>query len=137
MKYGRGRQARMSIELVILGYGAGTRPYVVSPLLIPDRRNSGEEAMKLDTNQVQYVAVVTGVDPVPETTVTHDHLRTHFGEDTFYLDSEGAYVWEPADDSEGSAPKLEAFQIASWANKERTQLLKEEPKLKGVQVQMN
>ena len=93
--------------------------------------------MKLDTDQVRHVAAVTGVEPVPETTIAHDHLKTHFGEDTFYLDSEGAYVWEPADDSEGFAIKLEAFQIASWANRERTQLLKEEPKLKGVQVRLD
>jgi hypothetical protein len=91
--------------------------------------------MKLDTNLVQHVTAVAGVEPIPDTTITHDHLRTHFGEDTFYLDSEGAYVWEPTEDSEGTA-KLEALQIASWANKERTQLLKEEPKSKGVQLKL-
>lgn len=93
--------------------------------------------MKLDTNQVEYVAAVAGVDPVPDTTITHDHLKTHFGEDTFYLDSDGAYVWEPLDDSEGRALNLEAFQIASWVNEERTQLLKEDPKPKGVHIRLN
>jgi len=93
--------------------------------------------MKLDSKQVRHVTVVAGVEPIPDTTITHDHLKTHFGEDTFYLDSEGAYVWEPTELSKGTTLKLEALQIASWANKERTQLLKEEPKPKGVQLQLD
>ena len=92
--------------------------------------------MKLDTDQVRHVAAATGIEPVADTTITYDRLKAHFGEDTYFLDSDGAYVWEPVAESEDTSLKVEALQIASWADEKRTQLLKEDPRVKGVQLEL-
>ncbi len=90
--------------------------------------------MKLSTEQVMTVAAKMGVEPVPDTSIAHDKLKSHFGDHTFFLGSVGAYVWELAEESETHHPKLEALQIASWADDEHTILQPQEPRPVGAEV---
>jgi len=91
-------------------------------------------SMKLNDEQVQHIEAKTGVEPIPDTTITHDQLKEHFGDHSFYLDATGVYVWEPVSDASISALQLKAFQLASWINAEHTALERHEPAAKDQDV---
>lgn len=93
--------------------------------------------MKLSTEQIDLVAAAVGAEPLAEATIAYDRLKEHFGDHTFYLGRTGAYVWEVADDAQESGFRLEAVQIAAWADAERTLLQKESPKPTGATVTLN
>ncbi len=93
--------------------------------------------MKLNEDQVRRVSATTGVGPVPDMTRAHDHLKHYFGDHTFFLGPSGAFVWEPVGGPEATPLQLQALQIASWADKERTMLQKETPEPLGKTVTLD
>lgn len=50
--------------------------------------------MKLTKTQVATIEKKTGFTPVPDEAAAETGLAEHFGEDTFYLDAQGVYVFE-------------------------------------------
>ncbi len=50
--------------------------------------------MKLTKQQVAMIEKKTGFSPVPEEAAGESGLIGHFGENTFYLDTKGVYVFE-------------------------------------------
>ncbi len=93
--------------------------------------------MKLSPEQVELVSAAMGAEPIADSTIAHDHLKEHFGDHTFYLGPAGAYVWEAAGEEPDAAFRLEAVQIASWADEERTLLQRENPTPTGALVTLN
>lgn len=92
--------------------------------------------MKLNEDQIRRVSANFGAGPVPETTRAHDHLKHYFGDHTFFLGPSGAFVWEPVGEPEAGSLELQALQIASWADKERTLLQRETPEPMGKTVRI-
>lgn len=90
--------------------------------------------MRLNATQVGAVSAQLGAEPVPDETMTHTNLLNHFGDHTFYIGPEGAYVWEPVAFPKSENPQIEAVQIASWADDERTMLKPEPPEPTGTIV---
>lgn len=50
--------------------------------------------MKLNQDQVDTIHEKTGLTPIPHDAASDSGLAGHFGDDTFYLDSQGVYVFE-------------------------------------------
>jgi hypothetical protein len=70
--------------------------------------------MKLSDQQVDKVRETTGLNPYPEDAPAADELRSHFGDHTFYLDTNGLYIWEEEEGAADSAARpATAVQIAA------------------------
>ena len=70
--------------------------------------------MKLSQDQVDQIRDKTGFTPLPDEAAAQSGLAGHFGEDTFYLDPNGVYVFEETEQASGRQGKaLTAFQIAA------------------------
>lgn len=50
--------------------------------------------MKLTTAQIDTVRQATGFSPLTEEQASESGLYTHFGDNTFYMDDQGIYVFE-------------------------------------------
>lgn len=50
--------------------------------------------MKLNQDQVDTIKEKTGLTPIPQEAAADSGLEGHFGDNTFYLDSQGVYVFE-------------------------------------------
>ncbi|WP_431470880.1 hypothetical protein [Sphingosinithalassobacter sp. LHW66-3] len=50
--------------------------------------------MKLSDDQVETIQAKTGLTPIPQEAAAESGLEGHFGDNTFYLDSQGVYVFE-------------------------------------------
>ena len=50
--------------------------------------------MKLTPNQVATIREATGFTPLSEEQASESGLYTHFGDNTFYMDDQGIYVFE-------------------------------------------
>lgn len=53
--------------------------------------------MKLNQHQVEVIQEKTGLAPIPAQTAASSGLAEHFGDHSFYVDSEGVYVFEEAE----------------------------------------
>ena len=77
--------------------------------------------MRLNENQVQTIENKTGLTPISDEAASDSGLAGHFGDNTFYLDSRGVYVFEeiqPVDESgapvgEANGDMVTAIQIAA------------------------
>lgn len=83
--------------------------------------------MKLRTDVIETLRARVDAEPVPETTIAHDHLSQRFGDHTFYLGNGGAYVFEPLDANAEQPTQLRAVQIAHWADDDHTLLKPQDP----------
>lgn len=68
--------------------------------------------MKLNKKQVDTIEKKTGFSPVPDDAATQSGLAGHFGENTFYLDSKGVYVFEAVEQPSEEGDHVMAVQIA-------------------------
>ena len=67
--------------------------------------------MKLNRSQIAAVRRETKLAPVPPAVADESGLAGAFGDQTFYVDPEGVYVFEPVEQPSGEEP-LMAIQIA-------------------------
>ena len=68
--------------------------------------------MKLSKQQVAAIRKKTGLKPLPEEAAEESGLAGAFGDQTFYVDPEGVYVFEPVEPPSGMGEPLLAIQIA-------------------------
>jgi hypothetical protein len=54
-------------------------------------------------------------------------LTSMFGDHTFFLDSEGLHIIEPAEPSDAEAPECQVIKLASWRDAGRTALAPQHP----------
>jgi hypothetical protein len=91
--------------------------------------------MKLSTARVKrtlgQLAQQDGIEntvPVPEDSPVAPQLVSFFGDHTFFLDSEGLHIVEPAEPAiAGDEPAGQLIKIASWADADHTTLAAQEP----------
>lgn len=73
--------------------------------------------MKLTQQQAERIQEKTGLEPVPSEVAAESGLTGHFGDDTFYLNADGIYVFqqpgEPAAEPTEAASTVTAVKIAS------------------------
>lgn len=73
--------------------------------------------MKLNQQQTQQIQNETGLEPIPSEVAEESGLTEHFGDETFYLNADGIFVFEEGRQAtaEGSedASKVTAVKIAA------------------------
>ena len=88
------------------------------------------------TRNLAEVNKQTGLDPVPGDNPAVPRLEEHFGEHTFYLDANGLYVWEPAEESEPVSQTASAVMLAVWGDESKTFLKPTPPTKSEVTVEL-
>jgi hypothetical protein len=72
--------------------------------------------MKLTQHQVDIIQDKTGLTPVPSQAAAESGLAEHFGDETFYVNNEGVYVFQEAQqpDKDSNQPQtVTAVMIAA------------------------
>lgn len=91
--------------------------------------------MKLTKTQVATIEKKTGFTPLPDEAAAETGLAEHFGEDTFYLDPNGVYVFEEVE--EGAVPdEASAVGTAAEANEATGAVAQTAPKKPVIAVQI-
>ena len=68
--------------------------------------------MKLTAAQVKAIEKKTGFKPLPDEAAEQSGLAGAFGDQTFYVDPNGVYVFEPVENPSGEGEPMMAIQIA-------------------------
>ena len=91
--------------------------------------------MKLTSKQVAKIRDQTGLTPVSDQAAEDSGLSRAFGDQTFYIDPNGLYVFEPVTAPSGKGDQVLAVQIATVTVDEPDQAdTSEEPAEKGDSV---
>ena len=85
----------------------------------------GQSDMKLSAQQIEKVRDQLSLDPFPDDDA--EELRNAFGDHTFYLDSNGLYIWEPVVSGQMGGQFANAVMVASWTDDKRTDLASQDP----------
>ena len=68
--------------------------------------------MKLNRSQIAAVRRQTGFKPVPQEAAAENGLPKAFGDQTFYVDEKGLYVFESVEPPSGTGEPLLGIRIA-------------------------
>ena len=68
--------------------------------------------MKLTATQVKTIENKTGFKPLPDDAASQSGLADAFGDQTFYVDPNGVYVFESVEQPSGEGEAMMAIQIA-------------------------
>ena len=69
--------------------------------------------MKLNATQVTTIENKTGLKPMPDNAAGETGLAEAFGDQTFYVDPQGIYVFESIENPSGDGDPVMAIQIAA------------------------
>jgi hypothetical protein len=90
--------------------------------------------MKLNPTQVQQTLSQFEAQVLPDSHPAVPELSDLFGDHTFFLDSGGLNVLEPAEAPEIEAEAGEIVSLASWSDESLTSLRPHEPEPTGVVI---
>jgi len=90
--------------------------------------------MKLNPTQVQQTLSQFEAQVLPDSHPAVPELSDLFGDHTFFLDSGGLNVLEPAEAPEIEAQAGEIVSLASWSDESLTSLRPHEPEPTGVVI---
>jgi hypothetical protein len=82
--------------------------------------------MKLTSAQVRETLTQYGGQPIPDDHRLVPPLNERYGEHTFFLDSNGLNILEPADSAAGRR-QAQIVNLANWANADCTELVAHDP----------
>jgi hypothetical protein len=90
--------------------------------------------MKLNPTQVKQTLSQFQAEVLPDSHPAVPELSDLFGDHTFFLDSGGLNVLEPAEAPEMEAHAGEIVSLASWSDESLTSLRPHEPEPTGVVI---
>ena len=90
--------------------------------------------MKLNATQVKRTLSQFDAEVLPDSHPAVPQLNTLFGDHTFFLDSGGLNVLEPAETPEIAGQAGEVVSLASWSDATLTSLRPHEPEPTGVVI---
>ncbi|CAN7607130.1 hypothetical protein LJR220_005582 [Bradyrhizobium sp. LjRoot220] len=90
--------------------------------------------MKLNSTQVKQTLSQFDAEVLPDNHPAVPQLNNLFGNHTFFLDSRGLKVLEPAGAPETDAQSGEVVSLADWSDATLTSLRPHEPEMTGVVV---
>jgi hypothetical protein len=90
--------------------------------------------MKLNSTQTAHALSQFEAQVLPEDHPARSQLSGIFGDHTFFLDSSGLNVLEPAETAEADTQTGEIVSLASWGDETLTSLRPHEPEPTGVIV---
>jgi hypothetical protein len=84
--------------------------------------------MKLTSSQVEKTLSQYSAQPIPENHGLVPQLNALFGNHTFFLDSNGLNIVEPAvEASQGTAQAVRVVNVANWGDENLSSLAPHEP----------
>lgn len=83
--------------------------------------------MKLAETDIHETLNQLNARAVPENHPVASKFSDTFGEHTFFLDTEGLSIIEPAQEAEDERPTGQVVKLASWLDNTYTQLVVQEP----------
>mgnify|MGYP006269458091 CR=1 FL=1 len=89
--------------------------------------------MKLSPDQIAAAKAVLGADPLDEDHPATPQLKEAFGDQTFYVDTNGLLVFET---TEEPGTEAELKLVAAWTGEDRNQLGVVEPVQTGIKVDL-
>ena len=92
--------------------------------------------MKLNATQVKRTLSQFDAEVLPDSHPAVPQLNTLFGDHTFFLDSDGLNVLEPAETPELEGQTGEVVSLASWSDATLTSLRPHEPEPTGVVIDL-
>ena len=92
--------------------------------------------MKLNATQVERTLSQFNAEVLPDSHPAVPQLNTLFGDHTFFLDSDGLNVLEPAETLEVEGQTGEVVSLASWSDATLTSLRPHEPEPTGVIIDL-
>jgi hypothetical protein len=92
--------------------------------------------MKLNATQVKRTLSQFEAEVLPDSHPAVPQLNTLFGDHTFFLDSDGLNVLEPAETPELEGQTGEVVSLASWSDATLTSLRPHEPEPTGVVIDL-
>jgi len=78
--------------------------------------------LKRTLNQLEDQPAFQDAEVVPEDNPAMPQLNQLFGDHTFFLDSDGLHIVEPAAETSGDRPMGVVVKLASWRDARRTSL---------------
>ena len=90
--------------------------------------------MKLNATQVKRTLSQFNAEVLPDSHPVVPQLNTLFGDHTFFLDSDGLNVLEPAETPETAGQAGEVVSLASWSDATLTSLKPHDPEPTGVVI---
>ena len=91
--------------------------------------------MKLSSQRVERTLSQFEAQAIPESHPVVPQLNSAFGEHTFFVDSQGLNIVEPAEPTEAGAQAGKVVKLASWMDANRTSLRPHEPEPTEVVVE--
>jgi hypothetical protein len=90
--------------------------------------------MKLTSAQVERTLTQFQGEAIPENHPVIPQLNSLFGEHTFFLDSQGLNIVEPAEAAGSGAQAAKVVNVANWSDANRNRLKPHEPEPTDVVV---
>jgi hypothetical protein len=85
-------------------------------------------------DQMEEQSAFQGAVTVPDNSPTKRTLNEVFGDHTFFLDSDGLHIVEPAEPASAAEPAGQIVKLASWKDENRNSLTPHRPEATGVVV---
>ena len=92
--------------------------------------------MKLTPAQVERTLSQFEAQPVPENHPAVAQLNELFGDHTFFLDSNGLNIVEPAEAAEAGVQAGRVVNLANWSDEKLTRLAPHQPELTDALVEL-
>ena len=93
--------------------------------------------MKLTSAQIERTLGQFEAQAIPENHPVLSQLNELFGDHTFFLDSNGLNILEPAEDSpQGDVQAARVVNLANWSGEGLTKLAPHEPQPTGAIVEL-
>ena len=97
--------------------------------------------MKLSQREIEQVQVQMKAEPMPGDHPALPYLKTSIGDHTFYIGSDGVFIWESAgDDGEGDGEegnRIIAFRVASWADPDKRTIAIHTPQMTETAIRLS
>ena len=90
--------------------------------------------MKLTSAQVERTLTQFQGEAIPDNHPVIPQLNSLFGEHTFFLDSHGLNIVEPAEAAGSGAQSVKVVNVANWSDANRNRLKPHEPEPTDVVV---
>ncbi len=85
--------------------------------------------MKLSKREIGKVRAQMQAEPMPGDHPALPHLKTYIGNHTFYIGSDGVFIWEYADGDGEEDERINALRVASWADSDKRTVAIHKPQL--------
>lgn len=93
--------------------------------------------MKLDEVRIDKALSQIRAQAVPENHPVMAQLSEMFGDHTFFLDSSGLNIIEPAEAGEENPGTGQVVKLATWLDETRTNLVPQEPEYTQIVVELD